>query len=77
MYNVVLAELPDYSPKNVNEALDRICEELGFDVSNPFASFIKPGMTVFIKPKKYDVPCEIIDMRPLVCKDLKDYGQKR
>ena len=145
MYNVALAESPDYSPKNVNKALDRICEELGFDVSNPFASFIKPGMTVFIKPNwvasrwrascdhvdtiwsvithpavieavadrvakalrgngriiigdnpsidadfeelmqltgirklltKYDVPCEIIDMRPLVCKDLKDYGQK-
>jgi len=25
---------------------------------------------------KYDVPCEILDLRPLVCKDLKDYGKK-
>lgn len=25
---------------------------------------------------RYDVPCEIIDMRPLVCKELKDYGVK-
>ncbi len=25
---------------------------------------------------KYDVPCHIYDLRPLVCKDLKDYGQK-
>lgn len=25
---------------------------------------------------KYDVPCEIYDLRPLVCKDLKDYGQR-
>lgn len=145
MYNIALAESPDYSPENVNYAMDKLCEELGFDRDNPFSSFIKPGMTVFIKPNwvasrwrascdhvdtiwsvithpavieavadrvakalcgkgriiigdnpsidadfeelmqltgirrlltKYDVPCEIIDMRPLVCKDLKDYGQK-
>lgn len=25
---------------------------------------------------KYDVPCRIYDLRPLVCKDLKDYGKK-
>ena len=25
--------------------------------------------------KKYSVPCEIIDMRPLVCTDLQNYGQ--
>ena len=25
---------------------------------------------------KYDVPCNIYDLRPLVCKDLKDYGKK-
>ncbi|MCR4920504.1 MAG: DUF362 domain-containing protein [Bacteroidaceae bacterium] len=25
---------------------------------------------------KYDVPCEIFDLRPLVCEDLKDYGQR-
>lgn len=25
---------------------------------------------------KYQVPCEILDLRPLVCKDLKDYGDK-
>jgi uncharacterized protein (DUF362 family) len=26
--------------------------------------------------QKYDVPCEINDLRPLVCKDLKDYGKR-
>jgi uncharacterized protein (DUF362 family) len=25
---------------------------------------------------KYSVPCEILDLRPLVCKNLKDYGKK-
>ncbi len=25
---------------------------------------------------KYDVPCEILDLRPLVCRDLRDYGKK-
>jgi uncharacterized protein (DUF362 family) len=25
---------------------------------------------------KYSVPCEIIDLRPFVCKDLEDYGNK-
>jgi uncharacterized protein (DUF362 family) len=25
---------------------------------------------------KYSVPCEILDLRPLVCKDLKNYGNK-
>lgn len=25
---------------------------------------------------KYDVPCRIHDLRPLVCKDLKDYGKR-
>ena len=25
---------------------------------------------------KYNVPCHIYDLRPLVCKDLKDYGKK-
>jgi len=25
---------------------------------------------------KYDVPVEILDLRPLVCKDLKDYGKR-
>ncbi|MCQ2329711.1 MAG: DUF362 domain-containing protein [Paludibacteraceae bacterium] len=25
---------------------------------------------------KYNVPCKIYDLRPLVCKDLKDYGQR-
>ncbi|KUO58039.1 MAG: hypothetical protein APF84_18620 [Gracilibacter sp. BRH_c7a] len=26
--------------------------------------------------KKYNVTCRVIDLRPLVCKDLKDYGKK-
>lgn len=25
---------------------------------------------------KYDVPCHVVDLRPLICKDLKDYGIK-
>ena len=25
---------------------------------------------------KYDIPCHIYDLRPLVCKDLKDYGKR-
>lgn len=25
---------------------------------------------------KYDVPCEILDLRPLICRDLKDYGNQ-
>lgn len=127
--------------ENVNSALDRLMNTLDYD----FSDFIKPGMTVFIKPnwvasrwresaphkdtlysvithpavieavadraalalqgegriiigdnpsidadfeelmeftgirrltEKYDVPCEILDLRPLVCLDLKDYGKK-
>ena len=26
--------------------------------------------------QQYDVPCEILDLRPLVCEDLKYYGKK-
>lgn len=26
--------------------------------------------------KKYNVPCKILDLRPLVCKDLRNYGKK-
>lgn len=135
----------DYNKKSVEDAMNKICLDLGYEKVNPFGSFIKPGMKVFIKPNwvasrwrksanhtdslycvitheqviesvadrvavalkgegeiiigdnpsidadfeelmsfsnikrlknKYDVPCNIIDMRPLVCKDLKYYGQK-
>jgi uncharacterized protein (DUF362 family) len=144
--NVVAIEKAyDYNSKTLNEAMDKLCEDLGYDKENPFSSFIKPGNKVFIKPNwvasrwresadhvdslysvitheavieavsdkvalaldgkgeiiigdnpsidadfeelmkfnnirhlenKYNVPCHVIDMRPLVCKDLKDYGQR-
>ena len=144
MYKVAVEKSDDYSFENINRALDKMFEGLGFDVNNPFSSFISEGMTVFIKPNwvasrwrascehtdtiysvithpnvieaiadrvalalngkgriiigdnpsidadfdelmeltgikrlenKYSVPCEIIDMRPLVCTDLQYYGQ--
>lgn len=145
MYKVAIESALDYSWENVNNALNAICADMGWDIANPFGSFIEEGMTVFIKPNwvasrwrescehkddiysvithpsvieavadrvaialngkgriiigdnpsidadfqelmeltgikrlesKYSVPCEIIDMRPLVCVDLKDYGCK-
>lgn len=145
MYKVAIESAENYSAESVNAALDKISEDLGLDVKNPYSSFIKEGMTVFIKPNwvasrwrescdhvddiysvithpnvieavadrvalalngkgkivigdnpsidanfdelmeltgikrlehKYPVPCQIIDMRPLVCDDLADYGQK-
>lgn len=145
MYRVAIENAEDYSWENVNNAMNAICTDMGWDISNPFGSFIKEGMTVFIKPNwvasrwrescehkddiysvithpsvieavadrvaialngkgriiigdnpsidanfqelmeltgikrlenKYSIPCEIIDMRPLVCVDLKDYGCK-
>lgn len=140
-----IASADSYLPSKVNAALDSIFLSLGMNPENPFLGYIKPGMTVFIKPNwvasrwrescphrdnlycvithpavieavadrvakalegkgkiiiadnpsidadfeelmeftgirklehKYDVPCEIYDLRPLVCKDLKDYGQR-
>lgn len=140
-----IAMADSYLPVKVNKALDIIFESLGMDCDNPFKGYIKPGMTVGIKPNwvasrwrescphkdnlycvithpavieavadrvalalegngkiiiadnpsidanfeelmeftgirklqsKYNVPCEIYDLRPLVCKDLKDYGQR-
>lgn len=141
MNKVAITDCSGYNINNVNESLSRLMSKLGYD----FTDFIKPGMTVFIKPNwvasrwrescphkdtlysvithpavieavadrvaaslkgkgkiiigdnpsidadfeelmqftgirkllaKYDVPCEILDLRPLVCKDLKDYGKK-
>lgn len=140
-YSVAISNSKDYSTNEVNRALDDLIEKLGYD----FSSFIKPGMTVFIKPnwvasrwrescphvddiysvithpaiieavadrvanalngegkiiigdnpsidanfdelmsltglkaleEKYDVTCEVLDLRPLVCTDLKHYGKK-
>lgn len=141
MHKVAIAKCAGYVQGNVDAALSELMAGLGYD----FSDFIKPGMSVFIKPnwvasrwresaphvdtlwsvithtavieavadrvaaalngrggiiigdnpsidadfeelmcftgagklaEKYDVPCEILDLRPLVCKDLKDYGKK-
>lgn len=144
-HTVTITDCDSYNPRAVSDALDRLCRDLGFDGENPFGSFIKPGMRVFIKPNwvasrwresadhrddlycvithpavieavadraaaalagrgeiiiadnpsidadfdellahtgikrlesKYDVPCRIYDLRPLVCPDLSVYGKK-
>jgi len=141
MSKVAIAYCSSYTQRDVNHALSELMISLGYD----FTEFIKPGMTVFIKPNwvasrwrescphvdtiysvithqavieavadkvadalngigriiigdnpsidadfdelmrltgieklttKYNVPCEILDLRPLVCKDLDDYGKK-
>lgn len=142
---VVIENAYDYNLNTLNNALDVIFADLGYDLENPFKTIIKPGDKVFIKPNwvgsswrksadhvdtmysvithenlievvadkvaialkgkgeiiigdnpsidanfnellkftnikhlesKYNVPCHIIDMRPLVCDDLKNYGKK-
>ncbi|HCL4548642.1 DUF362 domain-containing protein [Clostridium botulinum] len=144
-YSVAISKAKNYSMDEVNSAIDDLLMKLGYDIDNPFSGFIKPGMTVFIKPnwvasswrkscnhiddiysvithpsvieavadrvaialqgkgeiiigdnpsidanfdelmrlteikaleKKYDVDCKVLDLRPLVCKDLKYYGKK-
>ncbi len=141
MYTVAIAECHSYDASGVHEAVSELMALLKYD----FKDFIKPGMSVFIKPNwvasrwresaphrdtlwsvithtavieavadrvaealdgsgriiigdnpsidadfeelmqvtdirklttKYDVSCEILDLRPLVCRDLKDYGKK-
>ena len=141
MSKVAIASCCNYCMPAVEDAIDELFGALGYD----FSDFIKPGMTVFLKPNwvasrwrasaphvdtlysvithpaiieavadrvaralngngtiligdnpsidadfeelmeftgirklttKYDVPCEIMDLRPLVCKDLRDYGKK-
>jgi uncharacterized protein (DUF362 family) len=141
MNRVAISNCEGYGARAVEAALDDLMCKLGYS----FQDFVKPGMTVFIKPNwvasrwresaphidtlysvithpavieavadkaaaalgghgriiigdnpsidadfeelmqftgargllsKYDVPCEILDLRPLVCKDLKDYGKK-
>lgn len=144
--NTVALECCDsYRMQAINNAMDKLVEDLGLDSKNPFKSFIKPGMKVFIKPNwvasrwrkscihkddlycvithpavveavadrvalalkgrgeiiiadnpsidadfeelmkytgirklenKYDVPCHIYDLRPLVCPSLDVYGKK-
>lgn len=142
---VAIGHNDNYLLDDVARTLDRMYRDLGLPADNPFSEFVKPGMTVFIKPNwvaskwrescahkdtlysvithpvvieavadkvalalkgrgriiigdnpsidadfqelmeftrieclkhKYDVPCEILDLRPLVCKDLRDYGKK-
>lgn len=145
MYKVAIAHSNSYKQQEVEAAMSALMKHLGYPADNPFADFINPGMTVFIKPNwvasrwrescshkdtlysvithpavieavadrvaialngsgkiiigdnpsidadfdelmaftgikklesKYTVPCEIIDLRPLVCEDLADYGKK-
>lgn len=140
-----IVKVENYSWDEVNKGLDEVLELLGFNTTNPFESFIRPGMRVFIKPnwvasrwrescdhkgdiysvithpnlieavcdrvalaldgkgeiivgdnpsidadfnelleltkikkieKKYAVKCTVIDMRPLFCDNLENYGNK-
>lgn len=142
---IAIGNVDNYRLDSVTKALDKLYLDLGFNPENPYASFVKPGDTVFIKPNwvaskwrescphkdtlycvithpaiieavadkvalalqgrgkiiigdnpsidadfeelmeftgikklesKYNVPCEIIDLRPKICVDLKDYGKK-
>lgn len=142
---VAIQKCDSYKLSSVSKALDDLFEALGLPKENPFGAFIKPGMTVFIKPnwvasrwrescdhiddlycvithphvieavadrvalalngkgkiiiadspsidadfdelmvhtgikkleKKYDVSCEIFDLRPLVCPSLDVYGKR-
>jgi len=144
-YSVAISQANNYSIEEVNNSIDDLLMKLGYDIDDPFSSFIKPGMKVFIKPnwvasrwrkscehvddiysvithpsvieavadrvakalrgkgeiiigdnpsidanfdelmsltgikaleKKYNVDCKVLDLRPLVCKDLKHYGKK-
>lgn len=50
MYKVAIESAMDYSWENVNNAMNAICADMGWDIANPFGSFIEEGMTVFIKP---------------------------
>jgi len=141
MSRVAIANCFSYDTHAVDRSLSELMSMLGYD----FTDFVKPGMTVFIKPNwvasrwrescshqdtlysvithpavieavadrvavalngsgkiiigdnpsidadfeelmqftgirklvsKYDVSCEILDLRPLVCKDLTDYSKK-
>ena len=47
---VAIADCDSYNAEAVSAAMDKLCEDLGFDRDNPFGGFIKPGMRVFIKP---------------------------
>lgn len=47
---VAIAECSSYRLDAVSAALDGLCASLGLPPKNPFASFVKPGMRVFIKP---------------------------
>ncbi|MDR1069675.1 MAG: DUF362 domain-containing protein [Gracilibacteraceae bacterium] len=46
MNRVAIANCPDYGGANVNSTVSELMAQLGYD----FADFIKPSMTVFIKP---------------------------
>lgn len=141
MSKVAITSCKNYDAQEVNTSLSELMSILGYE----FTDFIKPGMTVFIKPNwvashwrescphkdtlysvithpaiieaiadrvadalngdgkiiigdnpsidadfeelmrftgirklesKYAISCEILDLRPMVCKDLKDYGKK-
>lgn len=145
MNRVAISSCDNYRLPEVSKALDKMMEDLGYDVKNPFEGFIKPGMKVTIKPNwvasrwrescehtdylycvithpalieavadrvaialdgkgeiiiadnpsidadfeelmnftgirrlenKYEVPCHIYDLRPLICPSLDVYGKK-
>lgn len=142
---VAISDCDSYRAEAVNATVDCLMQSLGLDPANPFQSFIKPGMRVFIKPNwvasrwrqscghrddlycvithpavveavadrvaialqgkgeitiadnpsidanfqelmehtgikrlesKYNVPCHVYDLRPLVCPSLDVYGKK-
>ncbi|MDR1536767.1 MAG: DUF362 domain-containing protein [Clostridiales bacterium] len=50
MNEVAVSNAGSYAPEAVDRAMDGLMELLGLNATNPFGSFIKPGMKVFIKP---------------------------
>lgn len=65
MATVSVAQAADYAPEVVEAALDVLLEDLGLDPSNPFAGFVHPGQTVFVKPNwvahRYRASCAVQD----------------
>lgn len=47
---VAIEKCYDYSDFEIEHSLNKLMLDLGLNVDNPFEEFIKPGMSVFIKP---------------------------
>lgn len=47
---VAIENCDNYRIEAIDAAMNSLMEDLGLDPCNPFQSFIKPGMKVFIKP---------------------------